>query len=59
MAGDGILSGAPTMMKLRRMAEGNIVRNTSENQTHVIADVSGDYVLLNDGWWITTDDVVL
>ena len=40
-------------------AEGNIVRNTSENQTHVVNTINGDYVLTNHGWWVTTDDVIL
>jgi hypothetical protein len=41
------------------MAEGNIVRNPSENHTHVVSTINGGYVLTNDGWWITTDDVIV
>jgi hypothetical protein len=41
------------------MAEGNIVRNTSEKYTHVVSAINGDYVLTSDGWWVTIDDVIL
>jgi hypothetical protein len=40
------------------LAEGNIVRNTSENQTHAVNTINGDYVLTHDGWWVTIDDVI-
>ena len=40
------------------MNEGNVIRNTSQTQTHKINSINGDYIELSDGWWVTTDDVV-
>jgi hypothetical protein len=39
------------------MNEGNVIRNTSQTQTHKINSINGDYIELSDGWWVTTDDV--
>jgi hypothetical protein len=39
------------------MNEGNVIRNTSQTQTHKISSINGDYIELSDGWWVTADDV--